>query len=65
MGKVKGTGVLTAVKNAPNHVSVRPTDPAAIKGWQDSRPTANENPHPLTKALRAISIKQPGGTDEN
>ena len=55
------TGVLTAVIDKPNHVSVRPVNPLEMMEWINSRPTAKENPYYLTKILASISIRDNGG----
>ena len=57
MEAVNMTGVLSAVKDGPNHVSVVPTDMAKMPEWQASRDNANENPYVYTKILQNISIK--------
>ena len=54
---VNKTGVLRAVKDGPNHVSVLPTDISKMPEWQASREHANENPHQYTKLLQNISLK--------
>mgnify|MGYP003300863917 FL=1 len=54
---VNNTGVLRAVKDGPNHVSVLPTDITKMPEWQASREHANENPHQYTKLLQNISLK--------
>ncbi len=55
---VNATGVLMAVQNGPNHVSVVPTvcTPNILKEWSATRPTADINPHPYTRILRAICL---------
>ena len=58
---VNSTGVLMAVIDGPNHVSVRPTNPIEMSLWIQSRPTAIENPYYLTTILAKISIKNNGG----
>ncbi len=58
---VNSTGVLTAVIDGPNHVSVRPTNISELPIWIASRPTAKENPYYLTTILSSISIKVRGG----
>lgn len=55
------TGVLMAVIDKPNHVSVRPVNPLDMMEWINSRPTAKENPYYLTKILASISIRDNGG----
>jgi len=55
IGAVNATGVLRATIDRANHVSVFPTNPATLQGWQNSRPTALENPHPYTLILQVIS----------
>jgi len=55
------TGVLMAVIDKPNHVSVRPVNPLEMMEWINSRPTAKENPYYLTKILASISIRDNGG----
>ncbi len=57
MEAVNGSGVLVAIKDGPNHVSVVPTDMSKMPEWQASREHANENPHTYTKILQSISIK--------
>jgi len=54
---VNATGVLTAVVDGKNHVSVSPTNPADLASWQASRPTALESPHFLTILMRSISLR--------
>lgn len=51
---VNMTGVLTAVNDRPNHVSVRPTNFSAMPSWIASKQNANIAPHPLTITLRSI-----------
>ena len=58
---INSTGVLVAVIDGPNHVSVRPTNISELPIWIASRPTANENPYYLTTILASISIKVRGG----
>ena len=58
---VNATGVLEAVIDRPNHVSVRPVNPLEMMEWINSRPTAKENPYYLTKILASISIRDNGG----
>lgn len=57
---VNETGVLTAIVDGPNHVSVRPTNPAEMPIWINSRPTAKEKPYYLTIILSNISSKVKG-----
>ena len=57
---INATGVLTAVIDKPNHVSVRPVNPLEMMEWINSRPTAKENPYYLTKILASISIRDNG-----
>lgn len=57
MEAVNNTGLLSAVKDGPNHVSVVPTDMSKMPEWQATREHANENPHVYTKILQAISVK--------
>ena len=59
--EVNATGVLEAVIDRPNHVSVRPVNPLEMMEWINSRPTAKENPYYLTKILASISIRDNGG----
>ena len=54
---VNATGVLRAVKDGPNHVSVVPTDPLMMLDWIQSRPNALKNPHFLTQVLMAITVR--------
>lgn len=54
MEAVNATGVLKAVKDGPNHVSVMPTIPSTMSGWIASRPNAQTSPHPYTVTLKAI-----------
>ena len=61
MEAVNATGVLEAVIDRPNHVSVRPVNPLEMMEWINSRPTAKENPYYLTKILASISIRDNGG----
>ena len=61
MEAINATGVLTAVIDKPNHVSVRPVNPLEMMEWINSRPTAKENPYYLTKILASISIRDNGG----
>ena len=58
---VNSTGVLIAVIDGANHVSVRPTNPLEMQNWINSRPTARDNPYYLTIILASISIKSNGG----
>ena len=62
MEAVNATGVLEAVIDRPNHVSVRPVNPLEMMEWINSRPTAKENPYYLTKILASISIRDNGGS---
>lgn len=55
MELVNATGVLEAVRDGENHVSVFPRDKSKMPEWQASRPNANENPHQYTLILREIS----------
>ena len=57
MKAVNTTGVLSAVKDGPNHVTVIPTDMSKMPEWQATREHANENPHVYTKILQSISLK--------
>ena len=57
---INSTGVLTAVIDGVNHVSVRPVNPLEMKNWIQSRPTAKEEPYYLTKILMRISVKNNG-----
>ena len=61
MEAVNATGVLEAVIDRPNHVSVRPVNLLEMMEWINSRPTAKENPYYLTKILASISIRDNGG----
>ena len=61
MEAINATGVLTAVIDKPNHVSVRPVNPLEMMEWINSRSTAKENPYYLTKILASISIRDNGG----
>lgn len=54
MQAVNATGVLRAVKDWSNHVSVMPTIPTTMSGWIASRPNAQTSPHPYTVVLKAI-----------
>ncbi|WLR44447.1 hypothetical protein LC087_18870 (plasmid) [Bacillus carboniphilus] len=53
---VDKTKVLKAVIDGTNHVSVKPTNSADMKGWIASRSNANSKPHKFTKILQAISV---------
>ena len=53
---VNATGILTAVQDAPGHVSVLPVNVSQMPGWIDSRPNAATNPHELTTLLKSITI---------
>ena len=57
MEAVNATGVLSAVRDGPDHVSVIPTDISKMPEWQATREHANENPHTYTKILQNISVK--------
>ena len=57
MQQVNATGVLVAVKDGPTHVSVVPVDLSAMPEWIESRPDAENNPHPLTQALKTVVVK--------
>ena len=61
MEAVNATGVLEAVIDRPNHVSVRPVNPLEMMEWINSRPTAKDNPYYLTKILASIFIRDNGG----
>ena len=54
---INATGVLTAVIDGNNHVSVKPVNSDALKDWIASRPNAMVNPHGYTLLLQALSIK--------
>ena len=54
---VNATGVLMAVVDGANHVSVYPTNAADLATWQASRPTALETPHFLTLLLQSLSLR--------
>ena len=62
MEAVNATGVLEAVIDRPNHVSVRPVNPLEMMEWINSSQTAKENPYYLTKILASISIRDNGGS---
>ncbi|MEQ8156527.1 MAG: RHS repeat-associated core domain-containing protein, partial [Clostridiaceae bacterium] len=51
---VNATGILRAVKDGTNHVSVMPTNPLTMSGWIASRPNAQTSPHPYTVTLKSI-----------
>jgi len=54
---INATGVLRAVIDGANHVSVFPTNPADLAKWQASRLTALESPYYLTTLLQNISVR--------
>lgn len=57
MEAINSSGVLKAIQDSTNHVSVSPIDMTKMTEWQNSRETANTNPHPYTELLQSISIK--------
>jgi len=57
MDAINGTGILAAIQDGKNHVSVVPTDMSKMQEWMDSRPTANQDPHYYTKILQSLSFK--------
>jgi hypothetical protein len=57
---VNSTGLLSAIKDGPNHVSVRPTDLSQMSLWIASRATALSAPHPYTLLLTSISTSVRG-----
>ena len=57
MELVNATGVLMAIQDKTDHVSVRPINITLLQGWINSRPTAETNPHEFTQILSSISIK--------
>jgi len=54
---VNATGVLRAIVDGPNHVSVIPADPLAMPGWIASRYDGSAQHHPLTLIMMAITIR--------
>jgi len=54
MQAVNATGILKAVKDGPNHVSIMPTIPSTMSSWIQSRPNAQISPHPYTIVLKSI-----------
>ena len=54
---VNSTGILCAIKDGFNHVSVVPANFSSMSEWIDSRAKALTNPHPYTLLLQSISIK--------
>lgn len=52
---INATGVLLAVQDSPNHVSVFPVDMSTMDEWMDSRVNADSNPRPYSVLLRSIS----------
>ena len=54
---INATGVLRAIKDGPNHVSVVPVNISEMPSWIDPRPTAESSPHPYTQILRNISVR--------
>lgn len=54
---VNATGVLTAVINGANHVSVMPTDRSKLNEWMMTVDHANNSPHFYSIVLRSISWK--------
>ena len=54
---VNSTGVLRAIIDGANHVSVYPTVRATMAAWINSRENAETNPHPYTMLLKSISLK--------
>jgi len=57
MNAVNATGVLAAVKDGIEHVSVVATDPTQMQMWIASRTTALTAPHPYTILLASISAR--------
>ena len=55
--EINATGVLNAVQDSPNHVSVKPNDMSTMIEWQVSRENANTSPHEYTIILQSISKK--------
>jgi hypothetical protein len=54
---INETGVLIAVPDGPNHVSVRTIAPESMLKWIESRPIALTHPYYLTTILQNISVK--------
>ncbi len=64
VGAINETGVLVAIHDGPNHVSVMPTNPLDIEPWIASRENANANPYYLTLVLQSISVKEKANCSE-
>jgi RHS repeat-associated protein len=54
---INATGVLKAVPDGIDHISVSATLPNQQAEWINSRTNAETDPHPLTSTLKAISVK--------
>jgi len=57
MELINATGVLVAIKDGRDHVSVRPVDMAQMPVWIASRPNALNDPHEYTQILQNITFK--------
>jgi RHS repeat-associated protein len=55
---VNATGVLGAVQDGQNHVSVMPYTQEQLDDWIESRPTALADPHALTLIMQGISTRK-------
>jgi len=54
---VNATGVLRAVRDGANHVSVFPVNPLEMPDWIASRYDPNAPTHPLTHIMMAINVR--------
>jgi len=54
---LNATGVLRAIVDGKDHISVMPIPPSLMPGWIESRVDADNNPHALTRVVRALSIR--------
>lgn len=57
--QINSTGYLTAIKDGPEHVSVRPRFGGQLRmdEWIASRPNAQTSPHLFTIILKGICVK--------
>ena len=54
---VNATGILRAVQDGVEHVSVTPIDMPLMPSWIDSRENSDQNPHIFTLILIGISVR--------
>ena len=54
MEAVNATGILLALKDGPDHVSIVPLNRAKMQEWINSRPNALSSPHPFTQVSQTL-----------